>query len=506
VRVTDLLERDVQLYADKPAVIMAEGTELTYGSLRARAMGVASALAAEGVQRGDRVVVMAANGLTPFDTYLGCAYLGAAAVPLSTRLTHAEVSYIVNDAAPHTAIADPQYVDRLSEAVPRDVRIWSTGTADYEAMLGTSPFAGIADQAQSQDTALIIYTSGTTGAPKGVCLSQNALAFNAVTMGLVQGLTSEDVFMSMTPLYHAATGTRVSSMLFDGLTHVVLPDFDVDDALKTIERYRVTTTIAVPTQLQRILDHPGRGDFDLSSLRLLVYGAAPTGLNLVRRAITELQCDLYQGYGLTEAVTNLTALGPGDHTVQSTDSRLSSAGRAVPGVTISIRNEGVEVPAGTVGEICVRSDKVMTGYWRNEAATSAALAKGWLHTGDLARMDDAGYITIVGRSKDMLISGGVNVYPSEIEAVLLRVDGVSEAAVVGQWDEEWGESPVAFVIARPNVDITESQLIDACRTVLASYKVPRFIRMVNDFPRTSTGKVRKVELRRQLAHSDRLVS
>lgn len=496
MRITDLLERDAHLHAAKPAVVIVGGTTLTYAELRRRASGLAGSLEALGVGRGDRVVVMAGNSTTPFETYLACALLGAAAVPINTRLTLPEIEYIVGDADPVAAIADPEDAELLSKAVPADVVTVATDDAEYDRMLRAEEPGDLERRADEHDVALIIYTSGTTGTPKGVCLSHRALTFNAVTMAIAQRFRPDDVFLSMTPIYHAATGTRVSSMLVDGQTHVVLPSFDAAEALRVIEEHRVTMTIAVPTQLRRMLDEPSFDPERLQSLRLLVYGAAPTGLPLIRRAMTELPCGLYQGYGLTEGTTNLSGLLPEDHQLDTPDERLASAGRPVVGVTLSIRDDkGQPVPVGERGEIWVRTDKVMNGYWQKPEATAEVLVDGWLRTGDVGRVDGDGYLSIVDRAKDMLISGGVNVYPSEIEAVLRGWTGFTDVAVIGAPDEEWGEVPIAFVMLEGGATLDEAAVRAFCRERLAGLKVPKAIHVIDEFPRTATGKIRKVELR-----------
>ena len=252
----------------------------------------------------------------------------------------------------------------------------------------------------------------------------------------------------------------------------------------------------VPTQLRRVVDAPALADASLASLRLLVYGAAPSALPLIREAMAALPCGFYQGYGLTEACTNLTALLPDEH-VDAPDERLLSCGRAVVGVDVRVVDEDGETAAtGEVGEIAVRTEKVMAGYWRNPAATSEAIVDGWLRTGDLAHQDEAGYLTIVDRAKDMLISGGVNIYPSEIELVLHAHPAVAEATVVSQRDPEWGEVPIGFVITRAEAQLDDGELERWCRDRLSRLKVPRSIEIVDDLPRTASGKVRKVELRR----------
>lgn len=496
MRIVDFLERNNSLYSDRTAVAVVGGPSVTYGELRRRVGSLATSLAARGVGRGDRVIIMAGNSLTPFDTYLACAYLGAAAVPVNVRLAPPEIEYLVSDSKPSFAIADVEFVGQLAAAVGDAVPVVSTASDEYQRFVTAPELPDLAELARPDDIALIIYTSGTTGRPKGVCLPQSALASNAVTMAIAQQFRSNDVFLSMTPIYHAATGTRVSSMLVDGQTHVVLPHFDADEALDAIEEYGVSITVAVPTQLRRMLDSPRFDPARLSSLRLVVYGAAPTGLPLIRRAMQELPCGLYQGYGLSEATTNLTGLLPEDHRLDATDERLSSAGRPVVGVELSIRDEnGVPVGADEPGEIWVRADKVMSGYWGNPEATADAIVDGWLRTGDVGRLGPDGYLSIVDRAKDMLISGGVNVYPSEIEAVLRQWPGLTDVAVVGRPDDEWGEVPIAFVTVEAGTEIDEATVRAFCRERLAGLKVPREVRVVDDFPRTATGKIRKVELR-----------
>jgi long-chain acyl-CoA synthetase len=441
---------------------------------------------------------MADNGLVFFDVYLAVAYLGAAAVPLNTQLTDPELSFILSNAEPILTVATSPYVERLEAMGSTGAVIDADGDA-YAKLLVSEPFTDL-DRATEEDTALIIYTSGTTGRPKGVCLTQRGLAFNGLTMALVQRFRPDDVFLSTTPLYHAATGTRVCSMLADGQTHVVLRSFSPESFFAAVAEHRVTISILVPAQLRRLLDHPGFDEADLSSLRLIVYGAAPTAGPLIRQAHERFGCGLYQGYGISECVTNLTGLLPEDHglAMAGHPELLDSCGRVVPGVRIEIHDEnGAMVAPGEVGEIWVKSEKVMAGYWRDPDQTAEALVDGWFRTGDLGRMDGDGYLYIVGRSKDMLISGGVNIYPSEIEAVLYDHPAVAEVAVVGRPDSEWGERPVAFVELRPEESL--DGLLDWCAQRLAKIKVPDEFIAVDSFPRTVTGKIRKVELREHLA-------
>ena len=494
MRIVDVLERDAELYPSRIALVVVDGRSVTFAELVDRIHRIAAGLESLGIGRGSRVALMADDGYVFFDVYLAVAYLGATAVPINTRLTDYEIGFVLDDAEPALTIADPEYVDRLA-AMSGVGLVIESGSPAYEKLANSTPLANL-EQSSEDDVALIIYTSGTTGRPKGVCLTQRALIFNGLTMAIVQQFQPDDVFLSATPLFHAASGTRVSSMLVDGHTHVVLKKFTTKSFFEAVEKYGVTVTVLVPTQLRQIIDDPEFSNYDLSSLRLIVYGAAPTAGNLIRQIHEKFRCGLYQGYGISECVTNLTGLLPTDHemALRNRPDLLESCGRVVPGVRIELRNDqGTPVPAGEVGEIWVQTEKVMAGYWRNPAQTAEVIVDGWFRTGDLARCDEDGYLFIVGRAKDMLISGGVNVYPSEIELVIHDHPAVVEASVIGRPDGRWGERPVAFVELAQQVD--DGELRAWCVERLAAFKVPAEFIVVEGFPRTATGKIRKVDLR-----------
>ncbi len=469
-----------------------------FSELRDRVRRLATGLEDAGVGPGDRVALMADNGLVFFDVYLAAAYLGAAAVPLNTQLTDPELAFILSSAEPRLTVASGRYARRLG-AIGAAGPVVDADADAYEELLRSAPFADL-DRAAEDDTALILYTSGTTGRPKGVCLTQRGLAFNGMTMALVQRFRPDDVCLSTTPLHHTAAGARVCSMLADGQTHVVLGSFSPESFFTAVAEHRVTVSVLVPAQIRRLLDHPGFDGADLSSLRLIVYGAAPAAEPLIRQARERFGCGMHQSYGITECVSNLTGLLPEDHdlAMAGRPELLGSCGRVVPGVRIELRDEGGALTApGEVGEIWVKSEKAMACYWRDPGQTAEALVGGWLRTGDLGRFDDDGYLYIAGRAKDMLISGGVNIYPSEIEAVLHLHPAVSEAAVVGRSDPDWGERPVAFVALHPGGGL--DGLLDWCRARLAKVKVPDEFIAVDGFPRTATGKILKVRLRELLA-------
>ncbi|MGE3621689.1 MAG: class I adenylate-forming enzyme family protein, partial [Acidimicrobiia bacterium] len=444
---------------------------------------------------GDRVALVADAGLVYFDVYLAAAWIGAAVVPVNTRLAGPEGDYIVGHAEPALAVADAAHLDLLPAGAPFPVV--DCGSDAYAEMAAGDP---VAVDAEDRDVALIIYTSGTTGRPKGVCLTQAALAFNALASGVGQRFVPDDVFLSLTPLYHAACATRVYTMLLDGQCNLVLPRFDEARALRAMEEHGVTSTLVVPVQLRRLVECPSFAATDLSRLRLVMYGAAPTDDGLIERARAAFGKVLHQGYGLSEAVTNLTAFGPEDHElIDERPELLGSCGRVTPGVAIELRDgDGRVVPDGEVGEIWVRTDKVMAGYWRDPAATAETVVDGWLRTGDLARRTADGYFFIAGRAKDMLISGGVNIYPLEIEAVLYEHPSVVDAGVIGVPDERWGEVPAAFVTLRPGAAWDEAEVRAFCEQRLSRIKVPSRFTVIDEFPRTENGKIRK----RDLAVSD----
>ena len=494
--IPDLLREAAASAPDRLAVAVVGGERLSYGELAERIGRLAAWLASLGVGRGDRIAVRAANGLTFFDAYLAAARLGAACVPVPGGLADAAVEYLLADSRPRLGFADAAGAGALRRCGLDTV---VAGSDRHRAALAGAGGPRDAPPAgpDPSDLALIIYTSGTTGRPKGVCLSQAAVCANAAMTAAGQSFTAHEVYLTSTPLYHATAGTRVFTMLDGAHTHVVLRRFDPDAWLEAVAAEGVTTTIAVPTQIRRILDCDRFERSPPSSLRLLVYGAAPSERSLFLRMRDRFPCGLYHGYGLTETCAVVTGFGPEDHRALSgpDDPRLGSVGRAVPGAEVMVRRAGGEpVAVGEVGEIAVRTPKVMTGYWGDTAATAAAFADGWLLTGDLATVDADGYITIVGRSKDVIISGGVNIYPAQVERAIAAHPDVAEVAVFGVPDEDWGQAPAAAVRTKPGSRLTAAQVGDLVAATLDRRARPRRVAFVEDFPRTSTGKIRRTAL------------
>ena len=469
-------------------MVVLGGVRLTYAELAKRSERLASWLASAGVGRGDRMAICAANGLSHFEVYLAAARLGAACVPVPTALASAEVARLLSDCRPVVGFGDEKGAAGLRAAGLPVV----TATGEGQPSPGAGPAAPHPD-----DIALIVYTSGTAGRPKGVCLSQRALVTNAALTAASQGFGDHEVYLTSTPLYHTTAAARVFTMSASAHTHVAMPRFEPGAWLEAIETHRVTSAIVVPTQIQRILDHEAYHPDRLASLRLLVYGTAPSGRALLRRMIRELPCGLYHGYGLTESCGVVTALTAADHRALDgpDDPRLGSVGRPIDGAEVVVRRpDGSPVVPGEVGEITVRSPKVMSSYWDDPEATQAAFGGGWLRTGDLATVDADGYLTLVGRSKDIIISGGVNIHPAQIERVIAAHPGAEEVAVFGVPDPEWGEVPVAAVRRAPGSTLGESEVGELVAARLDRRSRPSRVVFVDGFPRTATGKIRRKDL------------
>ena len=491
--VPDLLATAVRSAPRRHAVVAA-GEAVTYGELADRVDRLAAWLTAAGVGRGDRIALRAANSRLHIDVYLAAARIGAACVPLAPELAETEVARLVSDARPALGFADAAGAGAL-RAAGLDVVV--DGSGRHRAALAT-PAAGLPSLPEPSDAVLIVYTSGTTGEPKGVCLSQAAVSANAAMNARSQEFGAHEVYLTSTPLHHTSAAARVFTMLDGAHTHVVMPQFEAGAWIEATESNRVTSAIIVPTQIRRILDHEAFSPQRLASLRLLVYGTAPSAREQVWRMRQALGCDLYHGYGLSETVGVVTALTAADHAALAgpDDPRLGSIGRAIDGAEVVVRRaDGSEAASGEVGEITVRTAKVMSGYWGDPAATGAAFADGWLLTGDLATVDGEGYITLAGRSKDVVISGGVNIYPAQVERVIAAHPGVAEVAVFGLPDPDWGEVPVAAIRAEPGSALQADEVAAVVAGQLDRRSRPRQVHFVEDFPRTATGKIRRRDLR-----------
>jgi fatty-acyl-CoA synthase len=461
------------------------GQDLTYGELDSRATRLAAGLAARGLRRGDRLATLTTTSPDHVATFFACARLGVALQPISWRLASAEVAYQLEDAEPSLLLASDDYAE-LARKAGTKVEIARIGDPTLEAD------GEVEDVARDDDPLLLVYTSGTTGKPKGALLSHANCFWTNLSFDRTTSLRDGDVVLQVLPQFHVG-GWNVQPLLawWKGATVVLEPAFDAARALDLIAEHGVTTMMGVPATYLFLAQEPGFAVADLSSLRLAVVGGAPMPEALLETWIAR-GIEIVQGYGLTEAAPNVLCLPPEEAT-----RKLGFAGKPYPHVDVALRDadSGALVEGTGTGELVVRGPNVFAGYWRNAKATEAAFADGWLLTGDVAERDAEGFYRIAGRIKDMVISGGENVYPAEIEDVLHAHPAVLEAAVVGVPDERWGEACAAFVVLREGSSVGTEELQRLCRDRLARFKVPKTFAFVDALPRSSMGKVLKDELR-----------
>ena len=457
------------------------GAETTYAELDERSDRLAAGLLAAGVRPGDRVATLTGTSPGHVVGFFACAKAGLVLLPLNWRLTPAELSYQLEDAEPVVLLAAAEHVETAAALHDRVAGLEELATAGSERM------PDVADD----DGLLLVYTSGTTGRPKGALLTHANCFWTNLSFDRVAGIADDDVVLSVLPQFHCG-GWNVQPLLawWKGARVVLEPSFDAARALELIASARVTTMMGVPANYLFMANDPGFASADLSSLSRAVVGGAPMPEALLETWHAR-GVEIVQGYGLTEAAPNVLCLPPEDAT-----RKRGFAGKPYPHVDVALRDpeSGGFVDGPGEGELVVRGPNVFAGYWRDAEATAAAFAEGWLLTGDVAARDEEGYYRIVGRLKDLVISGGENVYPAELESALHEHAAVAEAAVVGVPDERWGEACVAFVVLAEGGTATAEELLAFCRGRLAKYKVPREIRFVERLPRNALNKVAKNEL------------
>ena len=495
---SDLIERNAAFTPDKPATIF-EGEILNYAALRARIKQAARAMKAEfGVSRGDRIAILSLNRPDYLVLLYACARLGAMLVPLNWRLAVAEQLFILSDASVKVLVLEQAFAEilpELNKSLP-DTGIVGLdfdppkGSA-FDALLTRARGDGRNPHTDLSCPLLIVYTSGTTGRPKGAVLRQEALLWNAVMSQHMHGLTSSDHILTVLPFFHVGgLNIQTTPALLHGATVTIHPRFMPDATLAAIARDRPTLTVLVPATIQAVTEHPDWASTDLSSLKAISTGSTIVPPHLMDRFVAR-GVPVLQVYGSTETcpVAIYTRLG-GDL------SRAGSTG--LPGLCCEaavIDDSGAELPPGTPGEIAVRGPNVFYEYWGNEDATQEALHDGWYRTGDIGRRDADGYFWVHDRKKNLIISGGENIYPAEVERVLLEHPDVVECGVIGRPDPRWDEVPVAYVIRRAGCFVEAESLKAHVLTQLARFKVPRDIVFVDDLPRTALGKVQHFMLR-----------
>lgn len=493
------------LQGDSTAFVAGDRT-FTYADAERRTNQLASALAGLGVRKGDRVAVLMVNSVEFLETMLACAKLGAILVPINTRLAAAEVGYILGDSGADILAFSEQFAGAVRGALAEPgvrirhvVQVSEGGYADgqvYDDLLANGSADFTAADVAGSETAMLMYTSGTTGRLKGAMLTHDNLLWNAINMlGTEHGLSSRDVTVTVAPMFHiGGLGVHSLPLLYVGGTNVILPSFDPITTLTAMAENHATVQFMVPAMWVAITQIPDFDSYDLSSLELALGGGAPCPLPMIE-FLNERGVPFIEAFGMTETAPLVSILDSAHAT-----SKAGSIGRVAMHVEGRIVDDNDrDVPASTVGELVLRGPNIFAGYWMRPDATSEAFRGGWFHTGDLGRMDEEGYITLVDRKKDMIISGGENVYPIEVEQVLFQHPGVVDAAVIGGPDPRWGERVVAVVVADPAACQAPEpeELVAWCRTHLAHFKCPREVHLVDELPRNATGKLLKTVLREQ---------
>ncbi len=508
----DVLKRTAKLFLKKEGVVFNE-LRFTYSQLQDRVSRLAGALSRLGIKRGDRVASLMDNSHCYIEFFFATAQIGAAAIPVNHRLSASEIEYILRDSGASALFISDRFLsiaenlkDRNEEIrnfifIGRDSPSW---TLDYEKLI-TLPFEfpshqGRGDEEglslEEDDTAVILYTSGTTGNPKGVMLTHRNLLSTTTSLLLSYPVTPDDRYCNQGPLFHIGPLVSMLSATISGATHIFMDSVKPEATLDTIEKEKVTMIMMAPTMLHRLINHQDIKHKNLNSLRLIGYGGAPMPASVIKKAMEYLRCDFLGSYGTTETAGYLTIFTPDDH---RRDNLLTSCGREVYGIKIRIIKEnGEEVEIDEVGEIVVKTDGLMKGYLNKTEETTRVIKDGWFYTGDMAKRDGEGYIYIVDRKKDMIITGGENVYSAEVENIILTYKGIEEASVIGIPDEDWGEVVTAVVVPSNGNHLTENEIIEYCKERLTHYKCPKKIIFKDSLPKNSSGKILKRELKTAL--------
>ncbi|MCY3919219.1 MAG: AMP-binding protein [Chloroflexi bacterium] len=495
------------------AALVTENQPTSFMEMSAEVTRLANALLGLGLQRGDHLGVMSVNSSRYVITYYACAKLGVTFVPLNYRAKSDELAYMIDTAEVKVLFLADRYqnlVESIREGIPSVENIVALETSRD----GQIPYADLVAQGSDDyvyteidddDPTIIIYTSGTTALPKGVEVTyQDLTVYVTNTMAPADPTAEHEKTLLSVPLFHIAGATAMISAIWGGRSLVILPQFTPEAWMEAVDTHGVTHSMVVPTMVKRLIDHEDFPNFSGASLKLLAYGAAPMPYEVVRRAIDVFDCGLMNAYGQTEATSAITFLGPDDHRLEGTpeeialkERRLRSVGKVMDDVDLSIQApDGTALPAGKDGEICVRSGRTMKGYYKQEEATHEAIRDGWLHTGDEGHLDEEGYLFITGRVKDLIIRGGENIAPGEIEQVLEEMPQLDDVAIIGVEDAEMGEAVKAVAVLAPGAEITVDELREFCKGRLASYKAPEYLAFTDVLPRNHMGKLLKNDIRK----------
>lgn len=500
----DITAKHAKLHAQREALVF-EDVRLTYAQFHERTGALARALLVRGLRPGDRLAVLAENSHRFMELMFGAARAGLVFTPLNFRLTQRELGFMLEDSGAQVLFADDASWGSARSACergPSGLRLFAIESAPgaeatHEQLIEEGATAATQLPAVSEDDlAALIYTGGTTGVPKGVMLTHRNLLTSTIAIAEQLHFTARDITLMVLPMFHVAIW-QVLCHLAVGACVVTRRRPDIADILATLERERCTNMNAVPTLYNWIVSSPDLDKYDLSSVRMLSYGGSPFPEEVLRRCIQRFGPIFAQGYGLTEAAPGVSFLAREDHVLEGPRSKLlRSAGRENLLCEVRIADAyDDEVPRGQPGEVLVRGANVMKGYWNNEPLTRERLRNGWLHTGDIGTMDEEGYFYLLDRKSDMIVTGGENVYPTEIEAVLYQHPAVQECVVASAPDDKWGERVQAAVVLRTGAAVTEQELLAFCRERLANYKAPKHIEFRETLPKTQVGKLLRKDVR-----------
>ena len=510
---TEFLTITSSICPDREAIIF-EGKRFSFADLAERVNRLSNALMGLGVNKGDKVAMLQVNCNQCVEVYFATAKLGATYVPLNFRAKADELTYITNFSEVSALHLGQRYIELVRSVRSQLPQVKSyislegpaEGMLDYESMLSSAVADEVLTDIDDEDTTIIMFTAGTTGRPKGVMLTHENLCTYILNNVSPADLEVEEKNILTVPMYHIAGIQAVLTAVYGGRTLVIQRQFEASDWMKLVEVESVNRAMMVPTMLKQLMEHPEFKERDLSSLRVITYGAAPMPVEVISKAIEEFPNTRFiNAFGQTESASTITMLAPADHIIEGTMEekalklkRLGSIGRPLDDTLVKIFDEnGHELPPGEVGEIVAKGPRVMKGYLKADEATSQTIKNGWLYTGDMGYMDEDGYIFLAGRAKDIIIRGGENIAPEEVEAVLHSHPAIDEAAIIGVQDPQWGEAVRAIVALKDGVQATSEEIIEYCRGRLASFKKPESVIFVDALPRSPMGKVLKRLLRDQ---------
>ena len=512
---TDFLSIATAICPDRNMTVF-DGKHWTYAQVNERVNRLANALTELGIVKGDRIGMLTVNCNQYIEAYFAAAKLGAIFVPLNFRAKAEELSYMIANAQIKVLIVGNRYVEMVDGMLPELTSIehcitleeGTDGKLDYENLLVCASMDEVSCEIGDDDITILMYTAGTTGRPKGVPQTHNGFASYVLENVEPANPEIEEKNILTVPLYHIAGIQAMLAAVYGGRTLVLMRQFEVKEWMQTVQDQQATRAMLVPTMLKWVIDDPDFTNYNLTSLQVITYGAAPMPVEVIKKAIQEMPWVRFiNAFGQTETASTITALGPEDHVLEGSEAEIeikitrlaSSIGKPLSDVEVKIVDDkGNSLPVTEVGEILARGPRIMQGYWNDEQKTSQVLTDdGWLRTGDKGWMDQDGYVYLAGRGDDMIIRGGENISPEEVENVLYAYPKIEEAAVIGVPDSDWGQQPRAVVVLKNGQQASEDDIVEFCRSKLAGFKRPRSVIFVDELPRNQLGKLIKKDIREQ---------